>query len=491
MLETLTPQPPDKIIEMMGLFRADTRAEKLDLGVGVYKDGDGRTPVMRAVKAAEKRLLETQDSKSYVGLLGDLGFVDAMRDLVLAGAVPNDRIVGAQAPGGTGAIHQLLELVRMARPEATVWYSDPTWPNHPAIVRHVGLKGATYRYFDTDTRGVATAALLEDLGKVARGDVVILHGCCHNPTGANLDAAEWRQVTALLNERGAVPFIDIAYQGFGDGLDDDAAAVREMAGQVPEMLLAASCSKNFGLYRDRVGVALVISGDVKTAELAKGALASLNRLNFSFPPDHGAKVVEIILSDPALRADWQAELEEMRLRMLSLRAQLADALRRETNSDTFDFVKHHRGMFSRLGLPGEQVLKLRSEAAIYMVGDSRVNVAGLPEKGMEALAKAIVATAGGGWPWRFRLSVPRSSRGSTGWRWWRHWRTAIAGPNRWSATSSCAAAAIRSCRGRPGSTGRASRSSRSACCPATRPGACRRCMARWCCSRTPPARSRR
>ncbi len=392
MLKNLTPQPPDKIIEMIGLFRADTRTDKLDLGVGVYKDDAGKTPVMRCVKAAEARLVAEQDSKSYVGLLGDLGFVDLMRDLVLGDTVSANRVVGAQAPGGTGAIHQLLELVKLAHPNATVWYSDPTWPNHPAMVKHMQMKAATYRYFDTQTRGVDFDGMMGDLAGVAADDVVILHGCCHNPTGANLSADQWEQVTDLLQAKGATPFIDFAYQGFGDGLEQDAAAVRQMAARVPQMLLAASCSKNFGLYRDRVGMALVLTPDAETHGLTKGALASLNRLNFSFPPDHGAKVVQMILSDPELRADWQAELEEMRLRMLDLRTGLAEALRRETNSDDFDFVAHHRGMFSRLGLPGEQVQALRDDSGIYMVGDSRINVAGLPATGMDALAKAIVAS---------------------------------------------------------------------------------------------------
>ena len=392
MLKNLTPQPPDKIIEMIGLFRADTRTDKLDLGVGVYKDEHGKTPVMRCVKAAEARLLEAQDSKSYVGLLGDVGFVEAMRDLVLGDAVPAERIVGGQAPGGTGAIHQLLELAKLAHPGVRVWYSDPTWPNHPAMVKHMGLTPGVYRYFDSATRGVDFEGMCADLAGVAADDVVILHGCCHNPTGANLSAEQWAVITDLLLEKGATPMIDLAYQGFGDGLEGDVAALRAMAGRMSQMFVAASCSKNFGLYRDRVGVAFAIVPDTDAHALTKGALSSLNRLNFSFPPDHGAKVVEIILKDPELRADWLAELDEMRERMLSLRTGLAEALRRETNSDDYDFIAHHRGMFSRLGLPPEQVQRLRDERGIYVVGDSRINVAGLPDTGLDAFAKAIVAT---------------------------------------------------------------------------------------------------
>jgi aspartate aminotransferase len=394
MLELLKPQPPDKIIELMGLFAADPRDDKLDLGVGVYKDPQGRTPIMRAVKRAEERLLKEQTTKSYVGLLGDLAFVDAMRTLILGDAVAPERVAGVQTPGGTGAVRQLLELVRLARPNATVWYSEPTWPNHPAILAHVGLSARTYRYFDPATCEVDGTGLREDLADLAAGDVVLLHGCCHNPTGANLTAEDWRELTDLLAQRHAVPMIDLAYQGFGDGLEEDVAGLRGMAAALPEMLIAASCSKNFGLYRDRVGAAFAISRTPEVAGVTRGALAALNRVNYSFPPDHGAKVVQIILADPELRADWEAELADMRATMLRLRSGLAEALRRETNSDRFDFVADHRGMFSRLGLTSEQVAALRADHGVYMVGDSRINIAGLPADGLERFARAIVAVGG-------------------------------------------------------------------------------------------------
>jgi aspartate aminotransferase len=391
MFEVLKPQPADKIIELIGLFAADPREDKIDLGVGVYKDAEGRTPVMRAVKAAEERLWRSQTTKSYVGLLGDLGFVEAMRGLILGDAVEPARVAGAQTPGGTGAVHQLVELVRMARPGATVWISDPTWPNHPAILAHVGVAAKSYRYFDPATREVDRAGMMADLEGVAAGDVVLLHGCCHNPTGANLGMEDWRALAGMLADKGAVPMIDLAYQGFGDGLEEDVAGLRAMAAVLPEMMIAASCSKNFGLYRDRVGAALVVCADAERAGVAKGTLAALNRLNYSFPPDHGAKVVEIILGDAALRADWEAELAAMREAMLGLRQGLADALRRETNSDRFDFIAGHRGMFSRLGAAPEQVAALRADHGIYLVGDSRLNVAGLPADRLDHIARAIVA----------------------------------------------------------------------------------------------------
>jgi aromatic-amino-acid transaminase len=389
MFENLKPQPEDKIIKMIGMFAADPRDDKLDLGVGVYKDADGNTPVMRAVKRAEARLLESQDTKKYVGLLGNLEFVDGMRELVLDNSVESARVTGAQTPGGTGAIRQIFELINMATPDATVWISDPSWPNHEAILKYLGMKVGKYRYFDEATCGVDFDGMMADLDGAAEGDVILLHGCCHNPTGANITLDQWSAVTDMMLDKNLMPMIDIAYQGFGDGLEADAAGVRHMASRVPEMLIAASCSKNFGLYRDRVGVALAVCKD-ETA-LTKGALATLNRMNFSFPPDHGATVVAIIMADPELKADWMAEVESMRVSMLSLRSNLADALRRETNSDRFDFVADHRGMFSRLGLTTEQVDKLRDEYGIYMVGDSRFNVAGLPADGLDDLAKAIAA----------------------------------------------------------------------------------------------------
>ena len=389
MFDKLKPQPEDKIIKMIGMYAADPREKKLDLGVGVYKDASGNTPVMRAVKKAEARLLETQDTKKYVGLLGNLDFIDGMRDLVLADSVDAARVTGAQQPGGTGAIRQIFEMIQMATPDATVWISDPSWPNHEAILKYLGMKIGKYRYFDEATCGVDFDGMIADLDGAAEGDVVLLHGCCHNPTGANISLEQWGAVTDLVMKKNLMPMIDIAYQGFGDGLEADAAGVRLMASRVSEMLIAASCSKNFGLYRDRVGVALAVcEGDVT---LTKGAFAALNRVNFSFPPDHGATVVATIMADPELRADWMAEVESMRVSMLALRSNLADALRRETNSDRFDFVADHRGMFSRLGLTTPQVDKLRDEYGIYMVGDSRFNVAGLPADGLDDLAKAIAA----------------------------------------------------------------------------------------------------
>ena len=390
MLESLKPQPADKILALVAAYRADPRDTKVDLGVGVYKDATGNTPVMRAVKEAERRLVANQTSKAYTGLAGDPAFADAMIDLVLGDTVERDRIAAVATPGGTGAIRQALELIIMAVPDATVWLSNPTWPNHPSIIKYLGMKMGEYRYFDNATRGVDFAGLMEDLGNVPAGDVVLLHGCCHNPTGANLTAEQMGQVIALLKANGVTPMVDIAYQGFGDGLNDDAMATRAIAAAFPEVLIAASCSKNFGIYRERTGILMAISKDADAQPLTQQTLAYLNRQNYSFPPDHGARVVTEILTDPELRADWEAELEETRNGMLGLRKQLADELRRLSNSDRFDFLADHRGMFSRLGTTPEMVEKLRADHGIYMVGDSRMNIAGLNEATVPILAKAII-----------------------------------------------------------------------------------------------------
>jgi aspartate aminotransferase len=387
MLETLNPQPQDKILQLIALYREDTRSDKIDLGVGVYKDANGLTPVMRAVKAAEKQLWEAETTKTYTALAGEPAYNAAMVELIL-GAGFADRAASISTPGGTGAIRQALELIRMANPSARVWLSNPTWPNHPSIIKYLGMPMAEYRYFDAVTGGVDFDGLMADLAGVAAGDAVLLHGCCHNPTGANLSLDQWAQVVALLARRGAVPFVDLAYQGFGDGLDADAAATRLIANAFPEVLIAASCSKNFGIYRERTGILIALTQPDRKA-VVQGNLNYLNRQNFSFPPDHGARLVTMILTTPALNEDWKAELEDVRLNMLTLRQGLADALRMATNSARFDFVATHRGMFSRLGLTEAEVLRLRADFGIYMVGDSRINIAGLNAATVPILAKAI------------------------------------------------------------------------------------------------------
>lgn len=389
MFGALKPQPADKILQLMGQFRADLRADKIDLGVGVYKDASGNTPVMRAVKTAEKRLWETETTKTYTGLAGDPAFNAAMAALVLGDTVPAERIAAVATPGGTGAVRQAFELLKMAKPGASVWVSDPTWPNHLSILGHLGIPTRSYRYFDSETRAVDFAGMVDDLAGAKADDLVLLHGCCHNPTGANLTLPEWQEVADLLGKTGAVPMIDIAYQGFGDGLAADAAGVRLIAQSLPEVLIAASCSKNFGIYRERTGV-LIALGDPARQEVTQGTLAYLNRQNYSFPPDHGARLVTMILTDPVLRAEWETELDEVRRGMLALREALAAELQRLSGSDRFGFLAQHRGMFSRLGATPAQVERLKQEHGIYMVGDSRLNIAGLNAKTVPILARAVI-----------------------------------------------------------------------------------------------------
>ena len=392
MLSNLTAQPQDKILALMGAYQADPRLDKIDLGVGVYKDATGTTPIMRAIKSAEQLLWQVQETKSYVGLAGDPAFSAAMYDLVLDGAVSADRLSAVATPGGTGAVRQALELIKIASPKTTVWLSNPTWPNHPSIVKYLGMTLAEYRYFDAENGAVDFDGMLADIKAIPAGDVVLLHGCCHNPTGANLTSEQEDQIIAALATSGAIPFVDIAYQGFGDGLDEDARFTRKIASQLPECLIAASCSKNFGIYRERTGILMAISPSASLQAVTQDNMAFLNRQNFSFPPDHGARLVTMILGDDSLRSTWATELEQTRLGMLGLRQHLSDELRQRTNSDRFDFLATHRGMFSRLGVSAEAVETIRTDFGIYMIGDSRINIAGLNAQTVPILANALAQT---------------------------------------------------------------------------------------------------
>jgi len=393
MFNSLEPSRPDAILALMQAFSADAREDKVDLGVGVYKDADGATPVLRAVQRAEQRLLETQTTKSYVSPVGLESFRDAMCRQVFGADADLSRIRCAQAVGGSGALRILGDLLRRSRPEAGLHLSDPTWPNHVPLLKSCGFALHDYPYYDRDSGQVAIVALLDALRAMPEGDIVVLHGCCHNPTGADLTLQQWRAVLDVVMERSLFPFIDLAYQGFGDGLEEDAAAVRLFADHVPEMAVAASCSKNLGLYRERVGAALLLAQDTPQADLAFGQLGTLVRSNYSMPPDHGARSTDIVLSDPVLSEDWKAELESMRQRMMSLRQRFADGLRQRSNSPRFDAVAGQRGMFSLLPLTPAHIETLRERHGIYLVGSGRINVAGLPddEPGMAALCEAIVA----------------------------------------------------------------------------------------------------
>lgn len=391
MFESMQAAPKDKILALMAQFREDPRPHKTDLGVGIYKDEDGKTTVMRAIRAAEQRLHEEQETKSYVGLQGDKAFCDEMAGLVLGDSVPAERLRVCQAPGGSGALSILAMMLHRAHPDATIWLSDPSWPNHIPLLTTAGLKTKSYPYYDAATGSILFDEMIEALSAAKPGDILLLHGCCHNPTGADLNIDQWQAIAKLCVEKHLVPFVDFAYLGFGDGLDQDTAGLRLLAGAVPEMVVAVSCSKNFAVYRDRVGAAMLIARNAQEADTAFSHLLSVTRSVYSMPPDHGAAVVRLVLTDPELQADWQQELEEMRARMETLRGDFADALRRASNSDRFDFIAGQKGMFSRLGLSPEQVERLREEHGIYAIGDSRINIAGLPGDRLDDVARAIVA----------------------------------------------------------------------------------------------------
>lgn len=391
MLGGLTAQTPDKIIALMRAYAADPRTDKIDLGVGVFRDADGRTPVMRAVKTAEHRIWQTQQTKTYVGLEGDPAYLAALSGLILGAGADTSHRAAIATPGGTGAVRMGLDLARLANPATRIFVPAPSWPNHAAIIGFLGLERVDYRYYDPQAGGLDLAGMLADLDRAGPGDVVLLHGCCHNPTGADLTAQDWQAVAEILAHTGALAMVDIAYQGFGDGIEADAAGVRMLARTLPEVLVAASCSKNFGVYRDRVGALFALGADGRARDLAQSNLTMLNRQTYAFPPDHGARVVTEILTDPILRADWQAELDAMRLHMQRQRQVLADTLRDLGGSDRFVHLGAEKGMFSLVGATPDQIEQMRADHGLYMIGDGRINLAGLTPSTIPRVAEAILA----------------------------------------------------------------------------------------------------
>lgn len=391
MLNALPLCEPDPIIKLMQVFQADTRADKIDLGVGVYRDATGHTPIFRAVKVAEELILATQDTKAYLGLGGDPAFTAATRDLVFGGSVEAERIAAVATPGGSSALRQLLDLARLAAPMGRVWISEPTWPNHPGIGEAIGMPVWRYGYYDRATGQVAFEAMLADLAGTGPGDVVILHAACHNPTGADLDLDQWEALSDVLAQTGAMPLVDAAYLGFGEGVIADTEGLRILAERLPQMMVALSGSKSFGMYRERVAAAFVVGETPKLAETAQAALISLNRLNFAFPPDHGARVATEILTDAELRADWESELGDMRKRIAGNRTKLADALEKALGDDRFGYLAEQRGMFSVLGFDDDMLTRLRETHGLYLVADGRINAAGLTDANIPLVAAAIAA----------------------------------------------------------------------------------------------------
>ena len=397
MLEHLDRLAPDPILGLMAAFRADPDPRKVDLGVGVYRDERGETPVMQAVRDAERAVLERQTTKTYVAPAGNAGFNEAMRRLALGDGSPlarSERVCAVQAPGGCGALRLGAELIRVARPEAVVHVSNPTWANHVPLLSGCGLKLERYPYFDAVSGGVAFEAMLSALEALPPRSVVLLHASCHNPTGADLEEAQWRTLGAVLERRGLLPFIDMTYQGLGRGLAEDAYGLRLLAEQLPEALIAVSCSKNFGLYRERVGCLLVVGQSGAAAEATLSQLVRIARGLYSMPPDHGAAIVAEILSEEPLRAAWQRELAAMRARIVQLRTATAAALAAACPRKDFSHLVRQRGMFSYLGLDKDTVRRLREAHHLYMTDDSRINIAGLRPENIPYFAQAIAQALG-------------------------------------------------------------------------------------------------
>lgn len=392
MFESLKAVNADPILGLMAAFRADPREKKIDLGVGIYQNDRGITPVMDAIKRAEAKLFELENTKAYQGIAGDPEFNRLTLELMLGAehAVLKDaRAASLQTPGGSGGLRVGAELIRRANPEAKLWVGVPTWPNHIPLLGSAGFKIQEYAYYDHQKRGLNFDAMHDALAKVPAGDIVLLHGCCHNPTGADLSPEQWRGVTALAEQRGFIPFIDIAYQGLGDGLHEDAYGLRLMASAVPELVIAFSGSKNFGVYRERTGSVVFVGKDSDQASKAGAQAMVVARQIYSMPPAHGALLVSLVLGDAALRENWQRELEETRLRIVGMRQAVTDALRDNAAGMDFSHIAQQKGMFSFLGVTAEQVVRLREDFGVYMLDSTRINLAGINSGNLDYLLHSL------------------------------------------------------------------------------------------------------
>jgi len=383
--------PADAILGLIAEHRDDPRPEKIDLGVGVYRTAKGETPILDTVKKAERRLFETQTTKTYVGTAGSADFNAAMQGLTFADSVSGDRLFTMATPGGSGALRVAAGIILRARENATVWASEPTWANHIPLLAGAGLTLKPYPYYDTDNHVIRIEAMLEALQAVPEGDVVLFHTCCHNPCGLDPSNDEWRAITDVVVERDLVPFFDSAYQGFATGIEEDAFAVRHMAERVAEMIVCNSCSKNFGLYRDRVGTMSLLGADQNaTSTLASNANNYVRTL-YSMPPDHGAAIVSIILNDADLKQKWFAEVDRMRNRLREMKELLHGALKEKAPDRDFAHLMRTNGMFCFLGISADQVRSLKKDFGIYMVDSSRINMAGITPDNVDYLANSIAA----------------------------------------------------------------------------------------------------
>jgi aspartate aminotransferase len=392
LFESLQAASADAILGLIAEHRNDPRPEKVDLGVGVYRTEAGQTPVLDVVKKAEQILLDTQDSKAYIGTAGAADFNAAMQALTFGNAASVDRLATIQTPGGSGSLRVAAGMILRASPDASVWASEPTWANHAPLLGGAGLKLKPYPYYDTKKHVIKIDEMLATLSTAPAGDVVLLHACCHNPAGLDPSQDEWRAITDVIVERGLVPFIDMAYQGFAENLDDDAFMVRHMAERVDEMIVSTSCSKNFGLYRDRVGTLSFLTRDSASRDVVNSQVNNLVRTIYSVPPDHGAAVVSLILNDDELRSAWVIELDEMRERIRDMKFLLSNALIEQAPDHDFSHLVRATGMFCFLGISAEQVARLKKDFGVYMVDSSRINVAGITPQNVSYLAASIAAT---------------------------------------------------------------------------------------------------
>jgi len=383
-LADLPPVESDSLLQLIALCNADPRPEKIDVGVGVFRDGVGRTPILQVIKDAERILLETQESKSYLGSAGDKRFAELLRPILLGEHADDDRIAGVQTPGGCGALRLGFELIATVNPNARVLVGTPTWPNHPPIIRSVGLQIIEYPYYDRDTCSIRFQAMVDALNDARAGDVVLLHGCCHNPTGADLSEDQWDEVIRIVAERGLLPLVDIAYQGFGRGLDEDARGLRGILSSCEEVIVAQSCDKNFSVYRDRVGSLFVKTGSTDATARAMGHVFQRAREMWSMPPDHGAASVRLVLDTPELKQRWPGELAVMRDRINAVRRKIAAA------DPRLSYISDQFGMFSMLPMTKEQVLTIREKHAIYMADSGRFNVVGLGDDQIDRFTAAVV-----------------------------------------------------------------------------------------------------
>lgn len=393
MFHDLPPPQPDPILSLAAAFERDAHPLRVDLGVGVYKDEAGRSPVLSSVKRAEAWLLENQATKAYLSSAGAPEFNEQIGGLLFgagSSAAAGGRIRCLQTVGGSGALRIIAELIRRSRPTATVWVPQPTWANHAPILRAANVAIREYGYYDRASAQLQFDRMLSDLSGAARNDVVLLHGCCHNPSGADPSADQWRELAHVLAARGLVPLVDMAYQGFASGLDEDAAGLRLLSEAVPELFVATSCSKNFSLYRDRIGAVCVLAENANDAHKAEGAMLGIVRALYSMPADHGAAVVAHILRTPQLRMLWSEEVAAMRERIRSMRAQLATRLTRATSAD-FSYIERQNGMFSFLALSASQVERLRDEFHVHAVSSGRINVAGLATANVDHVTRAVAA----------------------------------------------------------------------------------------------------